>query len=130
MPGVVQRDIFVALNDADLGIVQMLDDPSRIYQCFGVGVFAVVHSLILFEMLGLMFPNSREHMFSSCRHVPTPSAGNRSALDRSFAVLRGREYGIVFPLGRFDGAISVEDGGGWSRGQRHYRQGVGRGKAC
>jgi hypothetical protein len=29
MPGVIKRDIFVALNDADLGIVQMLDDPFR-----------------------------------------------------------------------------------------------------
>ena len=107
MSGVIQRDIFVALNDADLGIIQMLDDPSRIYQCFGVGVLAIVHSLILFEVLGLMFQNSPEHMFSSYRHVPIPSAGNRSVLDRSFTVLRGREYGIVFPLGRFEASLLV-----------------------
>ena len=55
MPGVIQRDIFVALNDADLGIVQMLGDPSRIYQCLGVGVVVSAHSLILFEVLGLLF---------------------------------------------------------------------------
>ena len=50
MSGVIQQHVFVALNYADIWIVQMLGDPIRIYQCFGVGVFPVAsaYSLIPF----------------------------------------------------------------------------------
>ena len=45
MPGVIQQHVFVALNYADIWIVQMLDDPIGIYQYLGVGVLAIASGI-------------------------------------------------------------------------------------
>jgi hypothetical protein len=61
MAGIIKQYVFVALNNTDIGIVQMLGDPIRIYQCFWVGVFAVADILILCGAHSLFLCNSIEN---------------------------------------------------------------------